>query len=101
MNYRSVVVLGATRAVEDPTEKMRALDRLVEHLVPGRSQDARAANEQELKTTLVLEFPVDEASAKVRSGPPVDDPGDLHLDIWAHTNASTKLPAYLRYYGEP
>lgn len=83
MNYRSVVVLGVAEPVEDPAEKRRALDRLVEHLVPGRTAEARPMTDTEVKRTLVVRIPLREASAKVRTGPPVDDEEDYALPIWA------------------
>lgn len=83
MNYRSAVVLGVARLVEDPAEKSRALAAIVEHIVPGRGADVRAPNAQELLATSVLALPVEEASAKVRTGPPIDDPEDLGLRVWA------------------
>ena len=83
MNYRSVVVLGKGREVTDRKEKLRALDALVEHVVPGRAAVVRAPNEMEIKQTLVIALPLAEASAKVRTGPPVDDEADYALDVWA------------------
>ena len=83
MNYRSAVVLGRARAVDDADEKLAALEAIVEHVVPGRWQDARLPNEKELKATSVLALPLDEASAKVRSGPPKDFDDDVELPIWA------------------
>src|SRR6185369_3967279 len=80
MNYRSVVVLGKGREVADREEKLRALDALVEHVVPGRAAVVRAPNEMEIKQTLVIALPLAEASAKVRTGPPVDDEADYALD---------------------
>lgn len=82
MNYRSVVVFGKARVVEGE-EKLRALDSLVEHVVHGRSKEVRPPNEIELKQTLVLGLPIDEASAKIRSGGPVDDDEDYALPVWA------------------
>jgi hypothetical protein len=83
MNYRSAVVLGCVRAVEDAGEKQAALEAIVEHVVPGRWRDARRPSEQELAATSVLVLPLDEASAKVRSGPPKDFDDDVELPIWA------------------
>jgi uncharacterized protein len=82
MNYRSVVVFGKARVVDDD-EKLRALDSLVEHVVRGRSQEIRPPNERELRQTLVLALPLDEASAKIRTGGPVDDEEDYALPVWA------------------
>jgi nitroimidazol reductase NimA-like FMN-containing flavoprotein (pyridoxamine 5'-phosphate oxidase superfamily) len=83
VNYRSVVLLGTATAVSDPDEKTAALRAFTNHLVPGRWDDVRPPTEQELKATSVLYLPLDEASAKVRSGPPLDDEEDYALDAWA------------------
>jgi uncharacterized protein len=83
VNYRSVVVVGAGRAVREPAEKLAALRTLVEHVWAGRSADARGPSEQELEATELVALPLDEASAKVRSGPPVDAPEDYTLPVWA------------------
>jgi nitroimidazol reductase NimA-like FMN-containing flavoprotein (pyridoxamine 5'-phosphate oxidase superfamily) len=83
MNYRSVVVLGTARLVEPAAERMAALEALVERLIPERWGDVRAPNPKELKATRVLAVPLDEASAKVRTGPPVDDEEDYALPVWA------------------
>jgi hypothetical protein len=83
VNYRSVVILGHATAVTDPDEKLRALERLTDHLVPGRWADARIPNDREFAKTLVLRVPLAEASAKLRSGPPKDDDEDYSLPIWA------------------
>jgi nitroimidazol reductase NimA-like FMN-containing flavoprotein (pyridoxamine 5'-phosphate oxidase superfamily) len=83
MNYRSVVVLGRATEVTDPAEKRRALDAIVEHVAPGRTAEVRAASDAELRGTRVVALPLDEASAKVRTGPPKDDGADLALDCWA------------------
>jgi nitroimidazol reductase NimA-like FMN-containing flavoprotein (pyridoxamine 5'-phosphate oxidase superfamily) len=82
-NYRSVTVLGAARLVESEGERMRALEAFTEQLVPGRWQHVRAPNRKEMKGTQVLALALDEASAKVRSGPPVDDDEDMARDVWA------------------
>jgi nitroimidazol reductase NimA-like FMN-containing flavoprotein (pyridoxamine 5'-phosphate oxidase superfamily) len=82
-NYRSAMVFGRASAVEDVEEKLVALEALVEKLVPGRWADARAPSEKELRVTSVLRIPLEEASAKVRSGPPVDDEDDYELPVWA------------------
>jgi nitroimidazol reductase NimA-like FMN-containing flavoprotein (pyridoxamine 5'-phosphate oxidase superfamily) len=84
MNYRSVVALGSATKLEG-AEKAAALATLVEGLVPGRSSEARGPDRAELAATMILEFPLDEVSAKARSGPPADDPADLELPIWAGT----------------
>jgi hypothetical protein len=109
MNYRSVVVFGKAREV-DGEEKLRALDSLVEHVMRGRSRDVRPPNEIELRATTVLALPLDEASAKIRTGPPVDDDEDYALPIWAGVvpmkltrgepiadqGVTVELPEYLR-----
>jgi nitroimidazol reductase NimA-like FMN-containing flavoprotein (pyridoxamine 5'-phosphate oxidase superfamily) len=83
LNYRSVVVLARARKVDDVDEKRRAMTALVEHVLAGRSLEARPPSDDELRKTLVLALPIDEASAKVRTGPPIDDDDDLELPIWA------------------
>jgi nitroimidazol reductase NimA-like FMN-containing flavoprotein (pyridoxamine 5'-phosphate oxidase superfamily) len=83
MNYRSVVVLGKATLVEDAEEKLAALRLLSEHILPGRWADARQPNERELKATSVLRVPIEEFSAKVRVGPPIDDEADYSFPTWA------------------
>jgi len=83
MNYRSVVVYGSATRVEDPAEKVAALEAVVEHVLAGRSDGCRRPSETEVKGTLVLRVPLDEASAKVRTGGPVDDDDDMDLPVWA------------------
>lgn len=83
LNYRSVVVLGTATLVADPAGKLRALEAFSEQLVPGRWREARQPSAKELKATAVLAMPLAEASAKVRSGPPVDEPEDYDLPVWA------------------
>lgn len=83
MNYRSVAIFGEGRKVEDPEEKRAALDAVVEHLVPGRTADARPPTDNELRTTLVVALPIEEASAKVRAAGPGDEPEDVDLPVWA------------------
>ena len=83
VNYRSVIVLGEARAVTDPEEKRTALTSFAERVVPGRWADARPPTPSELKATSILALPLDEASAKVRTGPPVDGESDHGLDVWA------------------
>jgi uncharacterized protein len=83
MNYRSVVVIGEALEVTDTEEKLTALKSLVERFGRGRWDDARKPTLKEFNKTLVLALPLDEASAKVRSGPPVDDDEDLELGVWA------------------
>lgn len=83
MNYRSVVVFGKAREVIDDDERIRALEALVEHVVRGRSKHIREPNDKELRQTLVLALPLEEASAKIRTGGPVDDEEDYALPMWA------------------
>jgi nitroimidazol reductase NimA-like FMN-containing flavoprotein (pyridoxamine 5'-phosphate oxidase superfamily) len=83
MNYRSAVILGRARVLTDREEKLAALETIVEHLVPGRWGDARRPTEKELAGTTVLAVPLDEASAKIRTGPPSDFEGDVDLPVWA------------------
>src|SRR3954462_8945695 len=83
MNYRSVVILGKATLVEDPEEKLESLRLLSEHILPGRWNDSRQPNERELKATSVLRVPIEEFSAKVRTGPPVDDAEDYSFPTWA------------------
>jgi nitroimidazol reductase NimA-like FMN-containing flavoprotein (pyridoxamine 5'-phosphate oxidase superfamily) len=83
MNYRSVVVLGTAVAVEDPVEKLQALRALSEHILPGRWEESRQPNERELKATLVMRLPITEFSAKVRTGPPIDNEEDYSFPTWA------------------
>jgi nitroimidazol reductase NimA-like FMN-containing flavoprotein (pyridoxamine 5'-phosphate oxidase superfamily) len=83
MNYRSVVMLGRAELVTDAGEKNRALGALTEHFVPGRWKEVRLPTPKELKATSVLKLRIEEASAKIRTGPPVDDEEDYALDVWA------------------
>ncbi|HKV82511.1 MAG TPA: pyridoxamine 5'-phosphate oxidase family protein [Candidatus Sulfotelmatobacter sp.] len=83
MNYRSVVILGKATLVDDAEEKLTALRVLSEHILPGRWTDARQPNERELKATSVLRVVIEEFSAKVRIGPPIDDAEDLGFPTWA------------------
>ena len=83
MNYRSLVILGKATLVDDPEEKLSALRVLSEHILPGRWDDARQPNERELKATSVLRVPIEEFSAKVRSGPVIDDEEDYSFPTWA------------------
>jgi nitroimidazol reductase NimA-like FMN-containing flavoprotein (pyridoxamine 5'-phosphate oxidase superfamily) len=115
MNYRSVMVFGRATLVEDGPEKLAAFDALVEHVVPGRSADARPPSDTEIRTTSVLVLPIDEASAKVRAGGPIDDPDDIALDVWAgqlpltttygtpivEPDSNGSLPEYLTDYRRP
>jgi nitroimidazol reductase NimA-like FMN-containing flavoprotein (pyridoxamine 5'-phosphate oxidase superfamily) len=95
--YRSVVLLGKARSVEGRAEKLAAFEAIVEHLVPGRWPDVRPPSENELRATAVGAIPIEEASAKVRTGPPVDDEQDYTLGAWAgvipmHTRAGPPQP---------
>ena len=115
MNYRSVVVLGTAQAVEDPGEKIAALKIISDHVIPGRWEDARYPNERELKATLVMRVAIAEFSAKVRTGPPIDDEEDYSFPTWAgviplemiardaepdaRMSSSRETPAYARKYG--
>lgn len=83
MNYRSVVVFGRATTVDDPADKVAALLTFSEHVIPGRWNDVREPTEQELKATTVLSLPLEEVSAKVRTGPPLDDEEDYELPVWA------------------
>jgi uncharacterized protein len=112
--YRSVVVLGDARLVDDPAEKSRALNALLDHIAPGRAADCRAPNARELAATAVLALDLVEVSAKVRAGGPVDDPEDCALPHWAGVvplsltagapvpaddlDPATPVPNYLRNY---
>ena len=83
MNYRSVVLLGTASLVDDPADKREALQRLSEHILPGRWAESRQPNDKELKATSVLRLPITEFSAKVRQGPPIDDEEDYAFRTWA------------------
>jgi nitroimidazol reductase NimA-like FMN-containing flavoprotein (pyridoxamine 5'-phosphate oxidase superfamily) len=83
MNYRSVVVFGRATLVEDPEEKMSALIALSEHIIRGRWNDVRGPTDLEMKATTVLSLSLEEASAKIRTGPPLDDEEDYSLPMWA------------------
>jgi uncharacterized protein len=116
MNYRSAVIMGVAREVTGD-EKLRALTSLVEHVCRGRSHDARQPNESELRQTLLLALPIEEASAKVRTGGPVDDEEDYALPVWAgvlplrmipqepiaddRLDPATPLPEYVTGYRRP
>jgi uncharacterized protein len=96
-NYRSAMLYGTGEWIEDGAEKLAALEALVERLVPGRWADARQPTAKELRATAVLRIPLEEASAKIRTGPPVDDNADLGLPVWAgvvglHTVAGEPEP---------
>ena len=112
MNYRSVVILGTATLVDDPGEKLKALRTLSEHILPKRWDDVRQPNEKELKATSALRIPIDEFSAKVRTGPPIDDEPDYSFPTWAGViplemrsgapirdeRCEHELPEYLRDY---
>jgi nitroimidazol reductase NimA-like FMN-containing flavoprotein (pyridoxamine 5'-phosphate oxidase superfamily) len=98
INYRSVCVFGRAVPVTDQQEKLAALTALVEHVMAGRSTEARPPSPTELRATSVVRLPISEASAKIRTGPPADDAEDLALDVWAgvlplRTTAGDPLPA--------
>jgi len=114
MNYRSVVILGRATLVSDSVEKVKVLEAFTEHIVRGRWNDVRLPTESELKATTVLALPLAEVSAKIRTGPPKDDPEDYQLPIWAgvvpltitqgapiadpRLNAGLEPPAYAKKY---
>lgn len=114
MNYRSVIVYGAAREVNDAEEKWEAQRALLEHAIPGRSADAREPNDREMRETAILAIPLTEASAKVRTGPPKDEEEDHALPIWAgeiplrlvpqppvddpRLRPGTRAPDYVRRY---
>jgi nitroimidazol reductase NimA-like FMN-containing flavoprotein (pyridoxamine 5'-phosphate oxidase superfamily) len=83
MNYRSVIVFGKAKIIEDESEKYEALKAFTEHIVPNRWMEVRPPTKNELKGTTVLSLPLTEASAKIRTGGPVDDEEDYELDVWA------------------
>jgi uncharacterized protein len=83
MNYRSVVAFGTAHKIDEPAQKTRALRIISEHLIAGRWNDVRIPSEKELKATAVLKFFIEEASAKIRTGPPLDDEEDYSLPVWA------------------
>ena len=85
INYRSAMLLGVARMVSDADEKRRGLDAFIERVYPGRNATLRPIDKQEFKATTMLSMPIDEASAKIRTGPPKDDEPDYALDCWAGT----------------
>ncbi len=117
VNYRSVVILGAATLVADPAEKLAVMKGLIDHVAPGRWEYIRRPNDKELAATSVLSIPIVEASAKVRSGDPLDDEADYALPIWAgqipiamntltpiadkRLDASTPLPQHVTEYQLP
>lgn len=97
MNYRSVVIFGRASIVEEREEKLAALVAFSEHVIPGRWAEVREPTDQELKATTVLSLPLAEVSAKVRTGPPLDDEEDYALPVWAgviplHLAAGAPIP---------
>ncbi|WP_182377426.1 pyridoxamine 5'-phosphate oxidase family protein [Nocardioides sp. WS12] len=82
MNYRSAVVIGAARVVDDEEERQHALDLIVDHMIPGRSGTLRPSTRKELAATAVLAIPLAEASMKARAGDPVDEPSDVAAGVW-------------------
>ena len=83
MNYRSVVAFGAAKIIKDEDEKSEALRLFTEHIIPGRWREVRPPTANELKATTVLALPLTEASAKIRTGNPVDDAEDYEINVWA------------------
>lgn len=92
MNYRSVVILGCGTNIDDDSEKEEALRVISEHLMPGRWDHVRGPSESELKQTAVVRIPIDEGSAKVRTGPPIDEDEDYDLPVWAGVLPLTLTP---------
>jgi uncharacterized protein len=117
MNYRSVVVFGTASLVDDPEQKREVLHALTDHLIRGRWEEIRQPSQQELKKTLMLAIPIQEASAKIRTGPPLDEEEDYPLSMWAgvvplkltagepvadpRLDANTPVPAYAARYAGP
>jgi hypothetical protein len=117
MNYRSAVVFGTAREVTDPDELEDAAAAITRHVLPGREADAIAPRDKDWRETLILAMPIVEASAKVRTGPPKDDPEDLDADVWAGVlplatvtgapvpapdlKAGVDAPSYLQGYRRP
>jgi nitroimidazol reductase NimA-like FMN-containing flavoprotein (pyridoxamine 5'-phosphate oxidase superfamily) len=117
MNYRSVVVFGRATVIEDIAAKVVVLRALSEHMIPGRWADVREPSERELQQTTVLSLPLTEASAKVRTGPPLDDEEDYELSVWAgviplrlvaeppvhdaRLSANSEVPKYAVDYARP
>lgn len=112
MNYRSAVVFGTAKEIQERERKLHALQTISEHLLRGRWNDVRQPTDQELKATTVLEMAIEEASAKIRTGPPSDDEEDYALPVWAgllpiepkikdpipdeRLKAGVEIPAYVR-----
>lgn len=95
MNYSSAVLFGTARKISEEGAKLHALKVLSDHLLPGRWEDVRGPNDLEMRATMVLELAIDEASAKIRTGDPVDEPEDYALSVWAGI-----LPIG-KHYGKP
>jgi nitroimidazol reductase NimA-like FMN-containing flavoprotein (pyridoxamine 5'-phosphate oxidase superfamily) len=92
VNYRSVVLFGCGRAVTDENEKMAALEAVTEHLIPGRWKEARLPNRKEMNATRVVAIKIEEASAKIRVGPPGDEPEDYSLPVWVGILPLEEMP---------
>jgi uncharacterized protein len=92
INYRSVVILGKAELVEETAEKEKALEAFTEHIIPGRWAEIRWPNELELKATSVLKLPIEEASAKIRTGDPKDDVDDYAMNVWAGVLPLSQVP---------
>ena len=117
INYRSVVIIGPASEVKDLDEKRAGLDLMVDHIIPGRSSDARPPTEKELRSTMLLRLPLAESSAKVRTGWPLDEEEDYDLPIWAGVipfttitgpavvdpdlRVDAAMPAYVAHYRRP
>jgi nitroimidazol reductase NimA-like FMN-containing flavoprotein (pyridoxamine 5'-phosphate oxidase superfamily) len=117
LNYRSAMIFGVARRVEDSEEKALALEAVVEHIAPGRSDDARPPSAEELDATEVVALELEEASAKVREGGPIDADADMDRSVWAgqlplsiaplqpvaepDLSPDVELPAYLRDWHRP
>lgn len=114
MNYRSVVVFGKAKIINDKAKKLAALRAFTEHVIPHRWSEVRPPTEIELKATIVLALPITEASAKIRAGDPTDDAEDYEMDVWAGViplgfsaekpiadaklKSSVKIPSYISNY---
>lgn len=117
MNYRSVIIFGRAQVIEDAVEKRKALQVFTDHIMLRRWEESRQPNEQELRATMVLALPLTEASAKIRTGPPIDDEEDYALRVWAgelplhlgtgepvrdpQLRDEIELPEYIREYSRP
>ena len=93
MNYRSVIIFGKGVEITDDKQKMKALKAVTDHILPGRWNDARKPNEKELRATSVISVKIDEASAKIRTGPPKDEEQDYSLPVWAGVIPFTQKPS--------